>query len=124
MNGLEALDYLLDEQDKLEKYGTSGTISVSKQRECLNAIEKELKALDILTKSLALEMSVDEDYAVLSVKISKDKLCIVGSVKGKENIEPLKAVMKYYEEAPQFTDLDMEKLIKELLKGEVFKVNE
>ena len=49
-------------------------------------------------------------------------MCIVGSVKGKENIEPLKAVMKYYEEAPQFTDLDREKLIKELLKGEVFRV--
>lgn len=87
-------------------------------------IEQELKALDILTKSLALEMSVDEDYAVLFVKISKDKLCVVGNVKGKENIDPLKVVMKYYEEAPQFTDLDREKLTKELLKGEVFRVNE
>lgn len=50
MNGLQALDYLLDKQDKLEKYGTSGTISVSKQRECLNALEKELKVLNIVRR--------------------------------------------------------------------------
>jgi hypothetical protein len=51
MNGLEALDYLLDKQEKLEKYGTSGTISVSKQRECLNAIEKELKVLNMVRRN-------------------------------------------------------------------------
>lgn len=97
MNGLEALKEMRESATLIEE-----EFFLEGNSEQLAVIEQELKALDILTKSLALEMSVDEDYAVLSVKISKDKLCVVGSVKGKENIEPLKAVMKYYEEAVRF----------------------
>jgi hypothetical protein len=64
MNGLEALDYLLDKQEKLEKYGSSGTISVSKQRECLNAIEKELKAFEIIKRTALRLVSLEDETTI------------------------------------------------------------
>ena len=38
-------------------------------------------------------MSVDEDVGCLYVPINKDKICIVGYVKGKDKIDLLKEVL-------------------------------
>lgn len=50
MNGLEAISCLLERQDNLEKYGSSGGFSIKKQREMYEAIEKGLKVLEIIDK--------------------------------------------------------------------------
>ena len=40
---LEALNYFLEKQDNLEKYGSSGSFNIKEQRQKLSIIEKDLK---------------------------------------------------------------------------------
>ncbi len=91
--GLEALAYLMERQDNLEKYGSSGKFSISKLRLCLETIEKELKALEIIKKKQVdihnlLESKTYEQYNGLALWLGyKGNLT-------KEEFELLKEVLE------------------------------
>lgn len=85
--------------------------------------EKKDKTLDILAKNLGLEMSIDDDFALLFVRIANNRCCIVGSVDGKQYIELLKGVLKCCEEKPQIIP-SRETLIREIMSGGVVTLGE
>ena len=83
--GLEALNYLLEKQDNLEKYGASGSISVLKQRKCLNIIEKELKALEIIKKypfvvNLDFRLNYNEQVDLVKEHIDQEEYDLLKEV--------------------------------------------
>ena len=67
---MHALNRLLEMQNDLERYGTSGQFSISEQRKILNAIEKALKALEIIVdKSVnPVDVRCCDDVDVYNVK--------------------------------------------------------
>ena len=66
---LEALNYFLEKQDSLEKYGSSGSFNIAEQREKLIIIETALKRLEELDKhQLSIRSLTNEETKQLMEK--------------------------------------------------------
>ena len=69
---MHALNRLLEMQNDLERYGTSGQFSISEQRKILNAIEKALKALGIIKQYIHIYRTASNDCGDVRIWFTKD----------------------------------------------------
>lgn len=108
-------------RELMKEKGITEFIGIDESK-VLQLIE-EHKALEILKEKLGVEMSVDDDFALLFVRIADNQCCIVGSVEGEQNIQALKRVLKYHEDIKPIVP-SREIFIKEIMSGRVLNLEE